>query len=145
MSNQYTLYRKKIAFRLSVNDGFVGFEAANVIPETMNDENPRYSWDSKIILSLTVDEIGKLIGLFSGMTNNVSFFHTSSKGSKTFKATKAENGNILATLDHTDGSGNKSVVSGISIMPENAIVFIELLKSGIFSLTQYSRGSNAGQ
>lgn len=139
--NQYTFYRKKIAGRIVVNDGFVGFEAANVIESTISNENPNYNWEEKIILSLSVDEIGKMILLLSGRNSEVSLFHTSASGNKTLKGKRMDNGNILISMDHTLPTGDKRVVSGISLTPESIVVIEELLKSGIFSLTyQKPRG-----
>lgn len=139
--NQYTFYRKKIAGRIVVNDGFVGFEAANVIESTIGNENPNYNWEEKIILSLSVDEIGKMILLLSGRNSEVSLFHTSASGNKTLKGKRMDNGNILISMDHTLPTGDKRVVSGISLTPESIVVIEELLKSGIFSLTyQKPRG-----
>ena len=139
--NQYTFYRKKIAGRIVVNDGFVGFEAANVIESTISNENPNYNWEEKIILSLSVDEIGKMILLLSGRNSEVSLFHTSTSGNKTLKGKRMDNGNILISMDHTLPTGDKRVVSGISLTPESIVVIEELLKSGIFSLTyQKPRG-----
>lgn len=132
---QYTVYRKKCAARFTVGSGFVGFEAANIIPETVNNENPNYDWENKIIISLTVDEICKFMGLFDGVVPEISLFHSGSKGTKTLKAKKMDNGNTLISVDHTLPDGTKNSVSGISLTFENYYAFRTILSEGILSLT----------
>ena len=134
--NKYTFYRKKVAGRFSVNERFVGFEAANVNPATVDQENPNYLWDSKVVISLGVSELGKFLSFFNKDTNDILLFHNSPKGgSKTLKGKRMDNGNIMINLEHTTIEGVKSTVSTVALFPEDVYVVAELFKVGILNLT----------
>ena len=140
---EYTQYRTRAASRVVVSPdrSFVGFECANVLSETMNDKNPRYDWQNKIVLSLTVEEIGKFLLLFDGKMPSVKLFHESSAGKKTLNLQMADNGNVLVRADFSPNEGEKIGVSGMSLSQPDQVVIAELLKNGIYALTYVERNS----
>ena len=134
--NKYTFYRKKVAGRFSVNERFVGFEAANVNPATVDQDNPNYLWESKVVISFGISELGKFLSFFNKDTNEISLFHNSPRGgSKTLKGKRMDNGNMMINLEHTTVDGVKSTVSTVALFPEDVYVVAELFKVGILNLT----------
>lgn len=139
---QYTQYRKKSAFRFVINEesGFVGFECANVLVETINNENPNYDWNNKIILSFSLDEIGKFLALLEGHTPSINLFHTSKGGTKTLKGQKMDNGNILLNVDFSPVDSFKKSVNSMSLAVENQLVLKRFFEFSIMPLAYVNIG-----
>lgn len=137
--NKYTFYRKKVAGRFFVNERFVGFEAANVNLATVDQDNPNYLWDDKVVISFNISELGKFLSFFNKDTNEISLFHNSPKGGfKTLKGKRGDYGNIMINLEHTTAEGKKSTVSTVALFPEDVYVVAELFKVGILNLTLFN-------
>lgn len=138
MVNQYNVYRKKSAACFVVNDnnnGFVGIEFASVLQETINDENPRYDWGKKIVLSLSLDEIGKFTLLMNGRIPELKLYHSLDSGVKTLNARRMDDGNIMINVENTPTNGSKVSVNGLFLGQENMPVIAELFRKGIIALT----------